>query len=230
LTALFLLGGLQGALGWYMVASGLVDNPQVSPYRLTAHLRLAVLIYGYMLWLALGLLYPERAPALDRPALRAVVWSIVGLVFVTIITGGFVAGTRAGFAFNTFPLMQGRWLPEGLYMLSPWWRDLFENVATVQFHHRLLAYALVIAVPLLWLSARRRRLPERAGSAAHLLLAAVLLQVALGIATLVYVVPIPLAAAHQGGALLVLSAAIALAQALRARHSVTKPKGERVLG
>lgn len=213
LVGLFVLGGLQGALGWYMVASGLVDDPRVSAYRLTAHLGLAVIIYGYMFLVALDLLYPQARPA-PAPARRYAL-ALTALVFVTILAGGFVAGTRAGFVFNTWPLMYGRLVPEGLYALSPWWLNLFENVATVQFNHRWLAYAVVIATVLLWAAIRRTGATPRARTAAHLLLAAVVLQFGLGIATLLAVVPVPLGAAHQGGALLVLTAALFLNHALR---------------
>ncbi|BAU46822.1 heme A synthase [Sulfurifustis variabilis] len=213
LVTLFVLGGLQGALGWYMVASGLVDDPHVSAYRLTAHLGLAVVIYGYMFWVALGLMYPEGRPT--PPGVRRFAWAVTGLVFVTILAGGFVAGTRAGFLFNTWPLMNGRLVPEGLYALHPWWLNWFENVATVQFNHRWLAYAVVLATVALWIAVARAAPAARARTAAHLLLAAVLLQFGLGIATLLTIVPVSLGAAHQGGALLVLTAALFLNHALR---------------
>lgn len=212
LVALFVLGGLQGALGWYMVASGLVDNPHVSPYRLTAHLGLAVLIYGYMLWIVFDLARGAPAAGMDS-GVRRYAWVYTALVFVMILSGGFVAGTRAGFAFNTFPLMNGAWVPPGALALEPWWRNPFENVATVQFDHRLIAYMLIAAGIGLWLAVRRRA--AGAQTAATLLLAALALQVLLGITTLLWVVPIPLAAAHQAGALIVFSAALYLAHALR---------------
>ena len=212
LVTLFVLGGLQGALGWYMVASGLVDNPHVSPYRLTAHLGLAVLIYGYMFWIALGLL--RAAPTTTGDAgTRRYAWALAALVFVMILSGGFVAGTRAGFAFNTFPLMNGAWFPPGIAALDPWWRNLFENVATVQLDHRLLAYVLIVTTFALWWAVRRRAPAGR--PAANMLLAILALQVALGISTLLWVVPIPLAAAHQAGALMVYTAALYLVHTLR---------------
>jgi len=139
LVIMFVLGGLQGALGWYMVRSGLVDEPRVSAYRLTAHLALAVVIYSYIFWTALGLLFPAEAKAGAR-GLRRFGIAATGLIFAMILSGGFVAGNKAGFAFNTFPLMNGRFAPEGLYALQPWWTNLFENIATVQFNHRLIAY------------------------------------------------------------------------------------------
>jgi cytochrome c oxidase assembly protein subunit 15 len=214
LVTMFVLGGLQGLLGWLMVASGLVDMPRVSPYRLTAHLGLAIAIYAYVLWVALGLLYPRGDPGATHAAVRRAGIAISVLVFVTILAGGFVAGTRAGFVFNDFPYMHGKLIPGGLYAMQPLWADVFENVATVQFHHRLLAYALAIVVPAYWWYARRYALAPRARLALHTLLAAAALQIALGIATLMYVVPLPLAAAHQAGALAVFTLALYLNHAL----------------
>ncbi len=217
LAGVFVLGGLQGAMGWYMVQSGLVDDPRVSQFRLTAHLGIALAIFAAMLWVALSLTWPQRAD-LRAPAQRAVrrfAYGIVGVVFAMILTGGFVAGIRAGFAYNTFPLMHGALVPPEFLMLEPWWRNFFWNMATVQFDHRLLAWALALLVPLLWWKLRATSaLPERARVGGHLLLALLALQIALGIATLVLVVPIPLAAAHQAGAVLVFAAALNVAHAL----------------
>ncbi len=218
LVGIFLLGGLQGALGWFMVKSGLVDIPRVSPYRLTAHLALAVFIYGAILWTALSLRFPKAAgsAAASLSGLRRGGWLLTGLVFVTILAGGFVAGTRAGFVFNDWPWMHGRLIPEGLYAMRPLWADLFENVATVQFHHRLLAYLLAAATGWLWWRAQRcAALPAQSRVAVHALALALLAQITLGILTLRYVVPIPLAAAHQAGALIVLSAALVFVHGLR---------------
>jgi cytochrome c oxidase assembly protein subunit 15 len=216
LAGIFVLGGLQGAMGWYMVKSGLVDDPRVSQYRLTAHLVLALAIYAAMLWTALGLIYPgataENAPA---PRLRRRAWIITALVAFMVITGGFVAGIRAGLAYNTFPLMNGHLLPPELFMLEPWHLNFFNNMATVQFDHRLGAWLLAFLVPWLWMSARRDALSPRANFAVNLLLGLLTLQIALGIATLLLVVPVPLAAAHQGGAVLLLGAALLLNHALR---------------
>lgn len=218
LIALFVLGGLQGALGWFMVASGLIDEPRVSPYRLTAHLALAVIIYGYMLWVALDLLYAQDTAAVPR-TLRRMGWAVTGLVFVMILAGGFVAGTRAGFAFNTFPLMNGRFVPAGIFAMQPLWVNLFENVAMVQFNHRLLAYVLCIVIPVYWFAARRVGLAAATRLGLHALLILLAAQVALGIATLIYVVPTALGAAHQGGALLVFTAAVFLNHRLRPKRA-----------
>ncbi len=214
LIGIFILGGLQGALGWFMVKSGLVDIPRVSPYRLTAHLVMAVAIYGLLLWTAFGLLYPTSASI--RKSLRRYGWGVTALIVVAIVAGGFVAGNKAGFAFNTWPLMQDRVFPEGMLALSPWWTNLFENIATVQFDHRLLAYGVVLAALLYWWRLRHERLPARARIAANILPIAALLQVALGITTLLLAVPTPLGAAHQAGALVVLTVSLYLNHALRA--------------
>lgn len=218
MVAVPILVALNGVLGWFMVASGLVDIPRVSPYRLTAHLGLAVAIYAYILWMALNLI-SERAPVNALPGLQRFSHIVAALVFLMILSGGFVAGTKAGFAFNTFPLMNGRFFPEGMYAMQPFWINLFENIATVQFNHRLFAYLLCIAIPLFWWKAMRAGLTTRPRRAAHLLLGWLAAQVALGIATLLYTVPVPLAAAHQAGALVLFSLA------LYSLHTLRQPRG-----
>jgi cytochrome c oxidase assembly protein subunit 15 len=214
LAGIFVLGGLQGAMGWYMVKSGLVDDPRVSQYRLTAHLALALAIYAAMLWTALGLLYPRAASA-RRPGLRRFSWVITALLAYMVITGGFVAGIRAGRAYNTFPLMNGDWVPPEIFLLEPWYLNFFNNMATVQFDHRLGAWLLAFLVPWFWLKARRLAPDARTRLALYLLLALLALQIALGIATLLLAVPVALGAAHQGGAVLLLGAALLLNHALR---------------
>ena len=208
LLTMFVLGGLQGLLGWYMVKSGLVDNPHVSQYRLTAHLGLAILIYAYMFYVALNLWLGERRSANVPGGLQRTTALLTGLVFITILSGGFVAGLKAGFAYNTFPLMDGHWIPEVIFMQTPLWRNFFENIATVQFDHRLLATLVFISVIALWLAARRYSLPAAVKTGLHLMLAAVLLQFGLGISTLLLHVPVSLAATHQAGALLLLTIAL----------------------
>ena len=214
LLIMFLLGGMQGLLGWYMVKSGLVNNPHVSQYRLTAHLGLAVLIYGYMLWVALDLLQPrERSLSSEKGRIFSVV--ILALVFITMLSGGFVAGLKAGLVYNTFPLMDGEWVPQGLFSLDPNWRNFFENITTVQFDHRLLAMALSVIIVAFGISAWRAGRPLASRAGLYLLLAALLLQVSLGISTLLLRVPVALAASHQGGALLLLSMSILVAHQFR---------------
>jgi cytochrome c oxidase assembly protein subunit 15 len=212
LLAIFVLGGLQGALGWYMVKSGLVDDPRVSQFRLTAHLALAFAILGAMLWIAMSLLGAPRG----SPGPRRMANATVALVFVMIVTGGFVAGIRAGFAYNTFPLMNGYLVPPETMLLVPWWKNFFYNMATVQLDHRVVAYLLAMVVPILWWRTRREpAVTPRARAAAHLLLAMLAVQVTLGILTVVHVVPLPLAALHQAGAVLVFALALNLAHSLR---------------
>lgn len=216
LAGIFVLGGLQGALGWFMVKSGLVADPRVSQFRLTAHLGMAFVILAAMLWTALSLRRrgrdAERAPV--PRAARAVARALAVLVFAQVLLGGLVAGTHAGFAYNTFPLMNGAIVPDEIMMLSPWWRNFFWNLATVQFDHRLLAWLLAVIVPWAWWRLRRLPLPRRARILADALLAAVAIQIALGIATLLMVVPLSLAALHQAGAVVVFMLALGLAHAL----------------
>jgi cytochrome c oxidase assembly protein subunit 15 len=191
-----------------MVKSGLVDNPHVSQYRLTAHLGLAVLIYAYMLHVALGLWYGNQRSTGLATGLRHATGLLGGLVFITILSGGFVAGLKAGFAYNTFPLMDGHWIPEVIFLQQPLWRNFFENIATVQFDHRVLATLVFFSVVALWLVAMRQPLSASARNGLHGLLAAALLQVTLGISTLLLHVPVSLAVMHQGGALLLLTVVI----------------------
>jgi heme a synthase len=218
LAGIFVLGALQGAMGWYMVKSGLVDNPRVSQFRLTAHLGLALAIFAAMFWTALTLIAPERARLASPPQRSTRAWAIgfTVLVCVMILSGGFVAGIRAGFAYNSFPLMNGSFVPPEILLLEPWWRNFFWNMATVQFDHRIIAWLLAFCAPVLWWKLRTAPgMPSRARGGGHLLLALVALQILLGIATLLLVVPIPLAAAHQTGAVLVFAAALNVAHALR---------------
>ncbi len=237
LAGILLLGFLEGALGWYMVASGLADRVEVSQYRLVAHLALALLIYATTLWIALGLLCAPRQPApsphpnpppqageggtrrvSDRTvgaAWRRTAEAIIALVALTITAGGFVAGLHAGLTYNTFPLMDGSFVPAGYAQLQPFTRNWFENIAAVQFDHRLLAMTTSAAVLLLWLAGWRAALPRPACVALHALVAVTVMQFVLGVATLLFVVPIPLAAAHQAGAVLLLTAAIVLRHRLR---------------
>jgi cytochrome c oxidase assembly protein subunit 15 len=217
-AGIFLLGGLQGVMGWYMVASGLVDNPRVSHFRLTAHLGLAFLIFAAMLWLALDLLR-DRAPvalgASRHNTLARYAIALVWLVFLMVLSGGLVAGIRAGLAYNTFPLMNGHFVPPEIFLIEPWYLNFFNNMATVQFDHRLIAWVLAICVPALWLACRIAGVRGNARVAANFLLLVVAVQIGFGIATLLLHVPVALGATHQGGAVLVFAAALWLAHELR---------------
>jgi cytochrome c oxidase assembly protein subunit 15 len=215
LLGLLVLGGLQGAVGWFMVASGFeADSTAVSPYRLVAHLVLALSLYSAIFWTALTL-YRGPARGTHHAVLRPVSAALVGLVGLTIVAGGFVAGLKAGFTYNTFPLMDGHLVPSGYAALQPWARNLFENIPAVQFDHRLLASvtALLAALVALWF------LPRTRGAARTALLALgglVLVQYVLGVTTLLWAVPVGLATAHQATAVLLLSAALALRHTQRA--------------
>jgi len=204
LIAMFILGGLQGLMGWYMVKSGLVNDPHVSQYRLTAHLGLAFVVYAYLFWVATSLLFPKSDDDSQRVTgnIRTFAWILLALVFTTAMSGGFVAGLKAGFAYNTFPLMAGQWIPENIMILDPAWRNIFENIATVQFQHRVLATSLFFIIPAFWYLATSGTSNARLRTGLHLLLSMVIIQVILGISTLVLSVPVALAAAHQAGALL----------------------------
>jgi heme a synthase len=197
LAAIFILGGLQGALGWYMVASGLSERVDVSQYRLAAHLLLAAIIFAVILWTAMSLDASHRSPR-GGAAWAATV--VVVLVLLQIGTGGFVAGIDAGMGYNTWPLMDGKLIPDGLWVMTPAWRNLFENALTVQFMHRMIAYAIAIYIAIYAWQIRSAKLA--------VLLLLVLLQIGMGILTLLHQVPLSLALCHQGGALLLLAAAL----------------------
>jgi len=214
LAIAFVLGGLQGLLGWYMVKSGLIDQPHVSQYRLTAHLSLALIIYCYLLWLLLDLLFPQQKSDVAGNATRKASLFLFVLVAITIVSGGFVAGLKAGFAYNTFPKMGDQWLPPAGWILQPGWRNLFENIATVQFDHRVLATLTLVSVLGFWVYAVRRPLPATAKTGIHLLLPVAIAQVALGISTLLLHVPVALAVTHQAGALTLLTVTLIVSHQL----------------
>jgi cytochrome c oxidase assembly protein subunit 15 len=195
MIGLFVLGGLQGALGWYMVSSGLAERTDVSQYRLTAHFLLALAIFSYALWLALTLL--RRGAPVDAAAarLRPLLWLTALCIALTLTFGGFVAGLNGGLVYNSFPLMGGQLLPSDAFQL-PW--SPFEDPVTAQFIHRWLAIASVFLAIGLWL--RRGKLIAGAAKPIGFLAAMAVIQAGLGIATLLLIVPIPLAAAHQAGA------------------------------
>jgi len=206
---MFVLGGLQGLLGWYMVKSGLVSNPHVSQYRLTAHLLAAILIYGFILWTIFGLanaapyrrLADSRAPGWRRASL-----ALLCLTLVTIVSGGLVAGLKAGLIFNSFPLMGGRLVPEGIMALSPWYLNPLENMVTVQFDHRWLAISTGVLLVIWYLRGRSAFEEPELQRGFKLVGMMVIIQLSLGIATLLLQVPVALGALHQAGALLLFSA------------------------
>jgi cytochrome c oxidase assembly protein subunit 15 len=207
---MFVLGGLQGLLGWYMVQSGLVDLPHVSQYRLAAHLAAAVVIYSYVLWVAFPLVSRKKNDRSGPSAVRGTAIAAMLLIFLTLLSGAFVAGLKAGLAFNTFPLMAGQFVPPEYFALDPLWRNFFDNIPAVQFNHRLIG---MFAYLMLWIFAMRAWGDVVLGR--HRLVLVLLLLVAtsqglLGIATLLLYVPVVLAAAHQGVALLLLTVTLYL--------------------
>jgi len=213
LFGLFLLGGLQGALGWYMVSSGLADRVDVSQYRLAAHLALAVLLFGLMFWLALSLWPGDRR--VEGGGLFLGAAALGAGVFVQIILGAFVAGLRAGRTFNTWPLMDGKFFPDGYFAGKAGFDDLFETIAATQFNHRIGAYFLAAGAIWFYLAARRTVAEPRA----RLVLAAVGLQIALGVWTVLAATPIALGLLHQAGALAVFAASLYAAHGVSLRGS-----------
>jgi cytochrome c oxidase assembly protein subunit 15 len=214
LAGFLLLGGLQGAVGWFMVESGFfADATAVEPVRLVAHLGLALILYAMVLWTAMTLLPPRPQVIEAGRALKLLGWTTLGMVALTIVAGGFVAGLHAGLTYNTFPWMDGRLVPEGYTDLQPFARNLIANVATVQFDHRLLATVTLVLASALAIAAWPYR--ERLGWRAAFLGAAVWLQYALGVATLLLAVPAGLAVPHQIGATLLLTAVLLITHATR---------------
>jgi len=210
LVTLLILGGLQGALGWAMVASGLVDRPSVSHYRLAAHLLFAVALYVYTVWLVLELGQPGTKHFDGKTRRKAS--ALIAFTFIVMTWGALMAGLRAGASHNTFPTMSGYWIPPGLFELTPWWINLFENGTTVQFVHRWLATFLVLGVlAMAW----RTRRPETLAAGAM-----ALIQLALGAATILSGVNIALATLHQAGAVLLLT----LLTVVRHRATASRPR------
>lgn len=219
LVGILALGGVQGLVGWLMVKSGLVDRIDVSPYRLALHLTVAAAILSLVLWTAMDL--EPRRPAILLDTLsrgqRRLSGVLVAAVLVQIALGAFVAGLKAGRAYNTWPLMDGGLMPDAMWALAPWYLNPFENMATAQFDHRMMAYAVLALAAWHAAAVWRTADDDRMVRSSLWLLAAVLAQVALGVWTLLAVVPLSLGLAHQAVAMAV------LALALRHRHNVVRP-------
>jgi len=224
LGLVLVLTGLQAAMGWYMVKSGLSVRTDVSQYRLAAHLSLALVIYVLTVWTAADLLRPDgpAGPAADR--VRPGALAFTGLTFLTAVAGAFVAGLDAGRAYNTFPLMGGRLVPDGYLQLAPWWRNLFEHVPAVQFNHRLLGIATVVGALALWRLVRQAPVSGTTARLAALAALVATLQLTLGIATLLLAVPLSLGVLHQAGAVALLTVAVLLVHSLRPAP-VARPLG-----
>jgi cytochrome c oxidase assembly protein subunit 15 len=209
--SVLLLGGLQGAVGWLMVKSGLVNEPRVSHYRLALHLLLGVGVGQWILWLALDLLAPRSKEFALTTGLRRAVLGLIPLLLLQLVYGAFMAGTRAGYLAATFPDMNGHYAPQAFFSSESSWRDLLDNPLSIHYLHRLLAFCIFAYVTSLVLALRRSRLEVRA--AGYLLLAATFGQIALGALTVVLHMPLAVAVAHQGAAYVVCSAAVLLMHA-----------------
>ena len=205
-SLIFVLGGIQGAIGWYMVKSGLQHDPSVSQYRLAAHLGTGFLIYGLLLWNALSLLRPN--PVSSHATTRKLLCLTLVMIFLQVLSGALVAKLHAGLIYNTFPLMDGKWIPSGMLTLSPWSKNLFENVTTVQFTHRLIAATVTSLILGIVTLTHLKSTNKTIKFAVHMMAIMLLLQLSLGIATLLGNVPIVLASMHQVGALLLFSLAL----------------------
>jgi cytochrome c oxidase assembly protein subunit 15 len=217
LWAIFGLGALQGAIGWWMVASGLTERVEVSQYRLATHLILACVIFAATLWTASRL--RARAPIDVPPRIRIGALALLVLVLLQVYLGAVVAGLRAGLIYNTWPLIDGGLIPSAASLLheTPWWRNLFENTLTVQFNHRMVAYTIFMLALLHAADVARTVRSGPVLAHALALAAAIALQAGLGIATLLQAVPIDLALMHQAMAVIVLSIAVVHAERMSAR-------------
>ena len=205
MIGLFALGGLQGVVGWWMVMSGLEVRVSVSQYRLAIHLGVALILFAAIMWTAFEYLRPKPSGAVAAPRARWASW-FAGGVYLQMLLGALVAGLHAGLIYNTWPSMDGRVFPEGAFFGSPWWLNFFENAGLVQFDHRIGAYLIFFgAVALFWMA---RTLKGARKISAHTVLGVTLLQIALGVLTLLHQVPVALAALHQITALALLTAAI----------------------
>ena len=215
LVGLLLLGGLQGFVGWYMVQSGLVERVDVSQYRLALHLSIAFVILALLVWVRQQVTADTSASATTmRTVPRSQLWLAAALVVFILLQaaiGGFVAGTKAGLIYNTWPLMDGEFVPSGLFMLTPWWLNAFENHTAIQFNHRIAAYVILVAAlvhAVVLAATSDAGSPVRSGA---ILAAAIVAQAGLGIWTLLAAegeIPIGLGLAHQGGAAVVLAIAV----------------------
>jgi cytochrome c oxidase assembly protein subunit 15 len=212
LFAIFTLGGAQGLIGWYMVKSGLVNDPSVSPYRLALHLLTGFTLFGLILWQILSFSYPRIAEeGFDLPPppdyLRYFSVVILFTILLQVMLGAAVAGQHAGLIYNTFPLMDGQFIPDGLWPQDIWYKNIFEDVTTSQFIHRMTAYALCLLIPAFWFSGRNN---PHITHLLPILFSVLVIQFLLGILTLILSVPVPLASLHQANALLLFAISVAI--------------------
>jgi cytochrome c oxidase assembly protein subunit 15 len=224
LWAIFGLGALQGAVGWWMVSSGLAERVSVSQYRLAFHLTLACAIFAMLLWVAQRL--KPRGSIDLAPRIRLSALALVVLLLAQIYLGALVAGLRAGLIYNTWPLIDGAFVPAAarLFFEQPWWRNFFENALTVQFNHRMVAYVIVVLAILHAADVVRAVSAGSALNSALLLASAIALQAGIGIVTLLHVVPLSLALLHQAMAVVTLAIAVVHAERVSVRQRVFAPR------
>ncbi|MCC6846274.1 MAG: COX15/CtaA family protein [Bacteroidetes bacterium] len=215
LLILFALGGLQGFLGWFMVASGLVDNPFVSHYRLAIHLIAAFFTFGYTFWIALDLIYAKTPQQKSSKSLQVLALTLFCITILQIIYGAFVAGLHAGKYYITFPTMNGEWIPQEISSLTPFWKNLTENVTGVQFVHRILAYIVLTLAVAIWIRIRKEQLSKTQKYGVIAIIISVMVQFVLGIITLLSAAPITLSALHQTGAFGVFASCVYFLHRLR---------------
>lgn len=242
------MGAAQGLVGWWMVKSGLQEpeskyvEPRVSPYRLATHLTSAFIIYCGLLWTGLSVAMPEPptgsvAWVQGAAKVRRIALPVSAIVALTAISGAFVAGNDAGHAFNTFPKMGDKWIPDGLFELKPAIRNFFENTATVQLDHRILASTTLFAIGSMWFAARNAQMHPAVEHLVKCTVGMTVLQVTLGVSTLLSYVPVSLGTAHQAGALTLFTMMILLLHAtrkpspalLKSLHGISKQGGQTVL-
>ncbi|MBI3700216.1 MAG: COX15/CtaA family protein [Afipia sp.] len=223
LWIVFALGGVQGAIGWWMVKSGLTERTSVSQYRLAVHFMMALILLSAIIWTVRRL--QTRASPITPSRLKITVWVLLGLIYLQLYFGALVAGLRAGKIFNTWPDIDGAFVPSfgRMFFEQPWWRNFFDNTLTVQFTHRMIAYAIVLLALFHAVDAVRSKVVAAASQGALWLFAAVLLQVFVGIMTLLYQVPIDLGLAHQANAILVLTLTLFQAERLGENLPDTTP-------
>lgn len=207
------MGALQGVIGWWMVKSGLVKDPDVSHFRLAIHLITAFLTFAYTFWVALNLIYPNNSS--EYKSIRKITYLLFGIIILQIIYGAFVAGLNAGFVINTWPKMGDEWISESVFAIEPLWLSFIEGIAGVQFIHRYLAYVVVGVIIYLWFKTRKLTLNSLQQQGVTILWLAVLFQFVLGVFTLLLAVPVWLGVAHQLGAFLLLTAIVFVMNAFK---------------
>ena len=204
LLIMFIFGGLQGFYGWYMVKSGLIDNPHVSHYRLAGHLIIAFSLMAYIVWTALDINRDrfEKGTSYNKIHFKPILHWIIFVITLQIAYGAFTAGLKAGYGWNTFPKMAGEWIPSGLFSIRPWYLNFVENKFTVQFIHRMLGWILCMLIPGFWRYTRGFNITTQQDRAISILMNIIIFQFLLGMLTLIWVVPVWLGVLHQAGALI----------------------------